>query len=164
METPTEKIHGLLKKFDTAMLVTYGRDGKHHARPMGIAKVSESNEVWFFTGRDSEKTRELEEEEEVMLIFQKDHTAYLSMSGHASLVSDRAAMTELWKESYKVWFPQGVNDPNLLLIRIRGEDAEYWDNSGFNSVKYLFGAARAYVTGTVPKVEEPEQHGHVEMK
>ncbi|HEX3797056.1 MAG TPA: pyridoxamine 5'-phosphate oxidase family protein [Verrucomicrobiae bacterium] len=164
MQTMTEKIHGLLTKFDTAVLVTHGRDSNPRARPMGIAKISESNELWFFTGRDSEKAHELRDDEQVLLVFQKDHSAYVSLVGRASLVSDRSAIAELWKSSYKTWFPGGVDDPNLLLIRVHGQEVEYWDNTGFNSVKYLFETARAYITGNKPNVTEPEQHAHVAMK
>ena len=73
METPTQKIHGLLKKFDTAMLVTHGHDTIEHARPMGIAHLEENCDLWFFTDRVSEKTREIQQDAKVLLVFQKDY-------------------------------------------------------------------------------------------
>lgn len=164
MENPTQKILGLLKKFDTAMLVTQGRDFVEHARPMGIARVDENCDVWFFSGRVSEKVREIQNDANVLLVFQKDHGAYLSITGRAQLIADKNKAAELWKESYKTWFPGGVNDPDLLLIRVSVHEAEYWDNTGFKGVKYLFETARAYVSGTRPNVNEPEQHGKVNLK
>ena len=163
-EDHCKKIHRLLAKFDTAMLVTCGRDGIGRARPMGIVKIEENCDVWFFTSSVSEKVREIENESEVLLVFQKDHSVYVSLLGRAQLTTDSAQAATLWKPAYKIWFPHGLDDPDLLLIRVSAREAEYWDNTGFNGVKYLFEAAKAYVKGTTPKVNEPEQHGNVNLK
>jgi general stress protein 26 len=164
MENHVEKIHGLLKKFDTAMMVTTGRDWIEHARPMGIAKIEDNCDVWFFSARVSEKVRELEHDRQVLLAFQKDHGIYLSIVGRAQLTTDKAKISELWKEPYRVWFPDGVNDSNLLLIRVNVEEAEYWDNSGLRGIKYIFEAAKAYIKGKQPNVGDPDKHGKVNLK
>jgi general stress protein 26 len=162
-ENHTEKIHELLGKFHTAMLVTHGRDQAPHARPMAIAKIEPNCDLWFFTQLDSEKTREIEEDEQVMVVCQKEHSVYLSLVGKAGVVMDRTEVSALWKESYKVWFPKGIEDPNLALIRVTVLEAEFWDSSGFKGIKYLFSAARAYINGQTPEVD-PDQHGHVAMR
>ena len=164
MENSLQKIHGLLKKFDTAMLVTHGRDYIEHARPMGIAHIDDNCDVWFFTERASEKAREIHHDSAVLLVFQKDHSAYVSITGQAQLTTDKSKTAEIWKDSFKTWFPGGVNDPNLLLIRVIVQEAEYWDNTGFKGIKYLFEAAKARSQGTKPHVDEPEQHGKVNLK
>ena len=161
---PLQKIHALLSKFDTAMLVTRGRDGIEHARPMGIAKMEPNCDLWFFTARASEKVREIEQDDEVLLIFQKDHGVYISLTGRAHLVADRAKAAELWKPADTIWFPNGPKDTDVLLIRVSATEAEYWDNTGFKGVKYLFAAVKAYVSATTPEVSEPEQHGKVNLK
>ena len=161
MKTEMQKIHDLIEKFDTAMLVTHGRDGFERARPMAIANVEPNGTVWFFTGRVSEKVREILVDDEVLLVMQKDHSLYLSLSGHATLVDNSGKAAELWRESYKTWFPGGINDPNLLLVRVSANLVEYWDNTGLNGIKYLFESAKAYVQGVSPKVSEPEQHDRV---
>ena len=159
-----DKIHSLLSGFDTAMLVTHGRDGLNHARPMGIARLEPNCDLWFFTGRVAEKVREIQHDSEVHLIFQKDHKAYISLIGRAQLVQDKAKATELWKPAYRVWFPHGPDDGNILLIRVSATEAEYWDNTGFNGVKYLFEAVKAAMTAKTPQVQEPDQHGRVKLK
>ena len=159
-----EKIHSLLSKFDTAMLVTHGRDGIDHARPMGIAGLEPNCDLWFFTARSSEKVYEIEHDSEVLLVFQKDHKAYVSLLGRAQLVPDRDKAAELWKSAYRAWFPNGYNDTNVLLIRVNAISAEYWDNTGFNGIRYLFEAVKAVVAVKTPEVKEPEQHGTVKLK
>lgn len=164
MENLTDKIRTLLGKFDTAMLVTHDGDGPGRARPMAIAKIEVNCDLWFFTALHSGKTHEIENDQNVLLVFQNDHRAYLSLAGRASLVVDRAQAAALWKDSYKTWFPGGVDDPELSLIRVAAMEVEYWDNTGFKGVKYLFEAAKAYVSGERPRVNEPEQHGRVTLK
>ena len=163
MENHIEKVHSLLTKFDTAMLVTQGLDRVQHARPMGIAKAEHNGDVWFFTGRSGRVLHEIAEDPVVLLVFQDERSAYLSMRGNARLVQDRARVKEFWKEAYKTWFPGGIDDPDLALIAVGPVSAEYWDNRGMNKLEYAFEAAKAYVRGEKPDVSDADQHAKVAM-
>jgi general stress protein 26 len=157
-----QKLHDLLKTFETAMLVTHAQ-GAMHSRPMAIARIEPNCQLWFFSGRDSSKADEIENNPDVLIVCQADHSRYLSISGRAALVRDRTVAAELWRESYRTWFPQGIDDPNLVLISVHIRDAEYWDNQGIKGIRYLFEAAKAYATGTTPDIREGEQHGKVRL-
>ena len=74
-------------------------------------------------------------------------STYLSLSGKALLYRDRELISRLWKEPWKVWFPQGEDDPDIVLLKVTAVDGEYWDNSGFSGLKYLFAAGKAYLKG-----------------
>lgn len=159
MNTDTKKLCELIGKFRTAMLVTHESDHRLNTVPMAVAHVEESGLVWFFTSRDSGKAHNVEGDLNVQLVFSDDSSNYLTVTGEASLSTDRAKIEELWKEPFKVWFPGGREDPNIALIAVEPVRAEFWDNSGFHRLQYLWEAARAYVTGETPKVREGEQHG-----
>ena len=60
---------------------------------------------------------------------------------------DRDHVRRLWKDAYKVYF-KGEDDPNIVLLRFTPEAAEYWDNSGFEGLKFALRFAKAYVTGS----------------
>jgi general stress protein 26 len=156
-----DKVREILGDFSTAMLVTHSEEAGSfsHARPMEVASVDENCDVWFFTGRDSPKLDEIKHDKRVLLTFQRDHKLYLTLSGEAEIVYDRSRISELWKEPFKVWFPGGVDDPSLTLVRVRAKQAEYWDNSGLEGVRYLFSAVKAYVTGKTPEIKEGSVHG-----
>jgi general stress protein 26 len=160
----TERLYDLMKGFSTAMLVTHGASGSEdlHARPMVIADVTGDLELWFVTGEDSLKVHEIVEDMRAHVVCQRDHSAYLSLAGTATVLRDRNRVRDLWSESFRVWFPEGKDDPDLVLIRFRPERAEYWDNTGFNKIAYMWDAARAYVTGKPPKVRD-EAHGVVTL-
>lgn len=166
--TPTtaeqrEHLYKLLKQFSTAMLVTHAGLGKLRARPMAIAQIEDDGRVWFITGAESAKSHEIELDTHVHIICQNDRSAYLSLSGRAELVRDRAKVAELWQEPFRLWFPGGREDPSIELIAVRPEEGEFWDNEGFNKIKYLFQAAKACATGTKPEVTEGAQHGCVRL-
>ncbi len=163
-ESETEKIHDLLETFDTAILVTHVDPDGLRARPMAIARIEENCDLWFFTGRESSKVHEIEQDRKVLIVCQKDHSQYVSVSGKGRLISDRRRIRELWKESYRTWFPRGADDPDIVLISVQVEEAEYWDNQGMNGIRYAFEAAKAYVTGTRPEVKEGSQHDRVALK
>jgi general stress protein 26 len=158
-----EHFHKLLSQFHTAMLVTHEKEGRLRARPMAIAGLEEDCRMWFIMGTNSAKEREIEADARVHIVCQNDRSAYISMSGRAELVNDRAKIEELWKEPFRVWFPGGKHDQGIELIMVRPEEGEFWDNEGFNKIKYIFGAAKAYVTGTTPSVDEGDQHGRVRL-
>lgn len=160
-DVPVAKIRELLESFETAMLVTHGKRAPFHGRPMAIARVEANCDVWFFTSRSSMKVQEIKNNQQVLIVCQGEMSRYVSLNAAAKLIFDSGKAVELWKESYRTWFPQGASDPDLLLIRAEAHSAEFWDSEGFKSVQYLFEAAKAYVRGTRPHIEEGEQHGSV---
>jgi general stress protein 26 len=158
------KVYELLKSFSTAMFVTLGQDGLPVARPMHVAQIEEgTGDICFFTGVDGTLHDQVAEENRVLLLFQKDNSAFLSVRGTTRIEQDRTRIKELWKEIYKVWFLAGPEDPDVALLIVNPVEAEYWDNRGTNKVKYLFDAVTAYVTGETPDRVDPDLHAKTEL-
>lgn len=151
----------VVKEFETAMLVTRTPEGRLRARPMALAEARSDGELYFVTGADSPKVHELEADPQVNVTFQ-GKTRYASISGVARVVRDRALLDRLWRESWKVWFPQGKDDPSLCLLAVRPEEGEYWDHFGVKGLRLLVEAARAYVQGRTPTLDQ-DQHAKVAL-
>jgi general stress protein 26 len=130
-------LHELLASFDTAMLITRHHEG-NHARPMAVASVEGSDSVWFVMSLDSPKAEEIREDPRVSATFQAGRK-FVALSGHAEIVRDREKIRALWKDLWKVWFPNGKDDPSIALIRVSVDDAELWDDAGSKGVKYVEG-------------------------
>lgn len=152
----------LLEGFETAVLITSEGEGLH-ARPMAVADVDDNCDLWFITGDKTAKVREIARESRVQVVCQNGWRSCVSISGYASIVKDGAKIRELWKASYRTWFPEGADDPGIVLIHVRGEHAEYWDNNGVNALSYAYQAIKAVATGRTPEVKEGEQHGYVSL-
>ena len=161
--SPDTKLRELLEEFGVAMLVTRTPDGSLRGRPMALAQAEPNGTLWFATDRHSAKVDELEKDGHVVVTMQSG-TKFVSLSGKAAVVDDRAKLSQVRKAEWKVWFPGGKDDPNIVLLRVEGSNGEYWDNSGTSGLKYLIEAGKALVTGTRPDVgEDPKVHGKVAL-
>jgi general stress protein 26 len=152
-EVQLEKVRSLLKNFRTAMMITSGDGGHPHARPMGFHADAAAFDgtLWFFSARNSAKMHEIGLAKPASLTFQNesDHV-YLFIEGSAVEVDDRPKMEALYTPLIRTWFPKGLEDPNLTLIRFDAERIAYWDSPG-GMLQVLAAFAKAVVTGTPGK-------------
>lgn len=155
METRTDdaskkKVLELLKGTKIAMMATHGEGGIMHARPMATNTAEFDGTLWFFTDTNSPKVQEIRDNPETLLTYSDESNQnYVSVQGRASLVNDRAKVAELWVEPLRVWFPKGKDDPDILLVKIDVDSAEYWDSPSSTMV-HLYGYAKALATGERP--------------
>jgi general stress protein 26 len=75
--------------------------------------------------------------------------SYVSVSGRADVADDPARKEQLWSKFAQAWFPAGPQDPDLALLRIRIEQADYWDVKESKPTQ-LFKMAKAAMTGHPP--------------
>jgi general stress protein 26 len=135
---------GLIKGINICMLVTNDGRGELRGRPMATQSVEFDGDLWFFTAADSEKMRDIERSPSVCVTYaDAASNRYVSASGLAENLNDRAKMRELWTPMLKVWFEDGVDDPNLRLIRVEVHRAEYWDSPGGRIVQLMGFVTRA---------------------
>jgi general stress protein 26 len=106
-----ERLKKLMDDFDTAMLVTRTEDGGLRSRPLSIVhNHDDEKQLYFSTSIDSPKARELEADPRVNVCMQNKRQ-FVSVTGVARLVNDRALIDKLWSEAWRIWFPEGKDDP-----------------------------------------------------
>lgn len=124
----TEHLEKLIKGIRIAMMTTVCKDGSLCSRPMATLEPPFDGGLWFFTKADSSKAGEVEEEGQVNVTWENSReSVYVSLSGQATLVQDRQQIEKLWHEDLRIWFPKGLNDPQLALLRIDVDRWAYWD-------------------------------------
>jgi general stress protein 26 len=129
------------------MLTTREPDGGLRSRPMMTQQVDFDGDLWFFTSASAPKAVELQNDDHVNLSYaEPGDQRYVSVSGTASLVRDTVQTRELWNPVFKAWFPDGPEDPDLALIKVKVEQAEYWDSPSGKMVQ-LAGFVKALATG-----------------
>lgn len=154
------KIAKMLKDTRIAMLTSITEAGDLHSRPMAMQEIEFDGDLWFFTGKNSPKVHQIEHEPRVNVAFSDpDKQNYVSLSGTASLVIDAAKNRELWNPAYQAWFPQGLEDPELSLLKIHVDGAEYWDAPS-STVAHVVGFVQAKLTG---KSGDPGDHAKVAL-
>jgi general stress protein 26 len=158
-EESIEKLKGLIEDIDFAMLTTVN-GGQLRSRPMSTQKFDFDGDLWFFTSDQTHKVDEIEQDNRVCVAYAKpEDNVYVSVSGRAQLVKDKDKIEELWNPILKAWFPEGLDDPTLSLLKISVEEAEYWDSPNSKIVQ-LVGFVKALVTGTPASGGE---HGKVSL-
>jgi general stress protein 26 len=154
------KIAGLIKDTRIAMLTNITASGALHSRPMAMMDVEFDGDLWFFTGKTSPKVEEIKADSRVNVAFSEPSSQnYVSLSGTGHLVVDQALNEKYWKEEFKAWFPKGLEDPELALLKIEVDGAEYWDAPS-SVVAHVTGFVKATLTG---KPADPGDHAKVEL-
>ena len=142
-----------LSKARFVMLTTMDEDGGIYSCPMTLQQATDEGALWFFTSTTTPTARAIARDPRAAISLMGDDSFYVSVYGSASLVDDRAKMRELWDTMVKAWFPQGVEDPHLTLVRLDIERGEYWD-SDQNSMMKMFEIGKALAAGRRPKIGE----------
>jgi len=148
-ESATAKVRELLSRFRAGMFVTRASDGGIHVRPLGLQDDGSAFDgtLWFFVDDRSRKVRDLADNAQASVMCQSDESGcYLHLRGRATVVRDRAKMQALYSMRLRTWFPGGVDDPHMTLVRFDAADGEFWDSPG--GVLQAVGAfTKALVTG-----------------
>ncbi|WP_316230366.1 pyridoxamine 5'-phosphate oxidase family protein [Bradyrhizobium sp. SZCCHNR1051] len=141
------RVWDLMKKIGFAMLVT--RDGDRlRARPMSAYLARDENMIYFLTDVRHHKDEEIARSPQVNLSFaDAGSQKYVSLTGTAAISNDRGKIRELFSTPAKAWW-DSAEDPNIRLLKITPDDAEFWDSPG-TIVRYVKMAAAA-VSGTRP--------------
>lgn len=144
-EQSIQQLAKLIEKVEIAMLTTEQSDGTLRSRPMATQQAPFDGTLWFLTSQKTAKIDEIKGHTRVNVAYANPSAnTFVSVSGCAEVIKDAAKVREFWNESYKVWFPDGPDDPDVVLLKIDVEQAEYWEN---NRLMTLLGFAKAYLKG-----------------
>jgi len=79
--------------------------------------------IWFGTNPKSRKVAEIRRNNRVTLYyFDREGPAYVTISGVARLVNDQKEKARLWKDEWKVFYPD--RQKGYLLIAVTAEELE----------------------------------------
>jgi general stress protein 26 len=127
---------------------------------MATQDMNFDGSLWFFTRADAPKVAEANQHRRVSVTFaDPDSSKFVSASGTATLVRDRAKLEQFWKPQYKVFFPEGLDDPEVALLKVDVTRAEFWDSAN-TKLGRAFDFAKAYLTSDPSKLGE---HGKISV-
>lgn len=156
-----EKFIEMVKDVCVCMLITKEQNTESlSGRPMSICKIEDDGTLWFFTRTSSPKVDDIEGSKNVSIaIINESSNNYLMINGLATLVNDKVKMKELWSPILKEWFPLGLEDPYMTLIKVKPSEISYWDSSSSKMV-VLFHMLKAIVSG---KEYAEGEHGKINL-
>lgn len=149
MANDTDRVWDLMEKIGLCMLAT--KDGNTiRSRPMAAFVKREDGKIYFLTDARRHKDNEIDADPTVCLAFSDTSgQKYVSVSGNAQISHDKAKVHDLWSVAAKAWW-DSPDDPNIRLLTVVPEDAEYWDSPG-TIVSYVK-MATAAMTGSRPAI------------
>ena len=127
-------VNELIKDIEVAMFTTISSDNKILSRPMQTQEVEFDGELWFLTMKDTDKYQEIAANPHVNLAYAGK--SYVSISGTAEFIEDEAKKKEYWNPVFDKMLDTSYDDPNVVLIKVDADSAEYWDSGNtLKSVK-----------------------------
>jgi general stress protein 26 len=143
------KLASLVRQMKVGMLTTIEPDGSLRSRPLETLEIDSEGRLWFFTLASSPKSAEIEAHDRQVNLSYADprDEDYASISGTARLVRDQEKMQMLWDAPLEAWFPRGLDDPDLALLEVRIDKAEYWDSPRNENVKVATAAGPVFRQG-----------------
>ena len=137
----------LMHKIGFAMLVT--KHGEQlRSRPMAAHIDRDEHAIYFLTDARNHRDDEIARDPHVNLAFADNSgTKYVSLSGTAAVSNDRAKIRELFSTPAKAWW-ESADDPNIRVLKIAPDGAEFWDSPGMIA-SYVKMAAAA-ISGSKP--------------
>lgn len=133
-----DKIKNITDDIKTCMFCTSALGVLFETRPMATQEVDDEGNIWFLSAKNSHKNQEIKQDDQVQLVYADNSTStYMVIYGHADVFYDRQKVEELWNPLIKTWFNEGKDDPNISIIRVRPDDAYYWDTKNGRMVSFL---------------------------
>jgi general stress protein 26 len=140
------KVAELLDGERFAMLSTTAPDGTLMSRPMALQEVEFDGDLWSFASRGSRKVEHVGTTPQVDVTVSSAST-WVSLTGAATVVEDALPRRRLWNAGVEAWFPDGPEDPSIVLLRVEADSAEYWD-SPRGGIATALSFVKAKATGT----------------
>ena len=149
------QIAEMMRDIDFAMLSTHSTGGTIASRPMSNNRdVDYDGDNWFFSLEDTRLVDDIRADPKVALGFQGKagllgmKPVFVSIEGNAEIIKDKAAFEEHWTKDLEMWFQQGTDTPGLVLIKVRGERAHYWDGEDQGDLALAGATAESVATPT----------------
>ncbi|WP_255602642.1 pyridoxamine 5'-phosphate oxidase family protein [Polymorphobacter megasporae] len=110
--------------------------GELAGRPMSNnGKVEYQGDSYFFAYDSTRTAQDIGREPKVGLSYQGSGgllgkpPIFISIEGDASLIRDKQAFASRWSKDLERWFPEGINTPGLVMIKVSATRIHYWDGS-----------------------------------
>jgi general stress protein 26 len=149
-----EELSKKLGKIDFCMFNTNGESGRINSRPMSNNGDFEyDGDSWFFSYEDTRKISEIRRDSGVTLTFTAPPSLlgkpgiFIAVDGEASLVTDKAQFEAHWVKDLDRWFPDGIDTPGIVVIRVSARAIDYWDGEANGRID--LSAADAVAAGAV---------------
>ena len=130
------KVTEIINGSHIGMLTTINEEGALVSRPLAVQDVLDDGDIWFFTGLGTSQVSHVRADPRVNVSF-GNRTEWVSVAGTAEVVTDRQKIHDMWNQVVEAWFPDGPDTPEVVLLRVDSDSAEYWTSPGGRAATVL---------------------------
>ena len=145
----------------TTMMTMQDAQGQLSSQPMTVLEMDANGCLWMLVSQNGHTARMAPAGtgmDTVNLSFSDEsRSTFISVTAYATLSHDPQRKQALWSVMARPWFPQGVDDPDLAVLKLEPIKAEIWDGPD-SSVLRMLAMAASVVVGQPVGLGEHESH------
>jgi general stress protein 26 len=130
------KVIDIINDSRIGMFTTINEAGALVSRPLAVQDVKDDGDMWFFTSSNTSQVAHIRANPAVNVSFGKG-TEWVSVAGTAEVVADRQLIRDMWNQMVEAWFPDGPDTPEVVLLHVGSDSAEYWTSPGGTAATVL---------------------------
>lgn len=123
------QIFKFISKQNTAFIASVNEQGFPVIRAMLAPRKIDGNEIYFSTNTSSNKVKQfLANNKACIYFYKRGKIKYqgISLTGEMEVCTDRATKDEIWRFGDRLFYKQGVTDPDYCVLKFKGVTAEYY--------------------------------------
>jgi general stress protein 26 len=130
------KVTDIINDSHIGMFTTINEEGALVSRPLAVQDVKDDGDMWFFTSANTSQVAHIRANPVVNVSFGQ-RTEWVSVAGKAEVVADRQLIHDKWNQVVEAWFPDGPDTPEVVLLHVHSDSAEYWTSPGGTAATVL---------------------------
>ncbi len=122
------KIFQFISKQKTAFIASIDEAGYPVIRAVSTPRIIE-NEIYFSTNTSSNKVKQfLENNKACIYFYKRGKIKYqgVKMIGEMQVCTDQMTKDKMWRFGDRLFYKQGVTDPDYCILKFKGIIAEYY--------------------------------------
>jgi len=124
-----EQIYEFISKQKTAFIASVNEQGYPVMRAMLKPRLIDGNEMYFSTNTSSNKVKQFTANNKACIYFYKrGKIKYqgVSIIGEMEICTDQPTKDKIWRFGDRLFYKQGVTDPDYCVLKFKGKTAEYY--------------------------------------
>ena len=133
-----ENANALIQKCKTAALTSINEKGYPRTCLLSIAKAEGFSDIYFVSSKRSEingKVTHFEKNNKASVCYFLEGDS-VTLIGNVEFIEDKELQEEIWNETDRRFFKNGIDDPKFRLIKFHTNEATFWIGGKFRTCKY----------------------------
>ncbi len=134
-----EKIFEFIKKQKTAFIASVDEKGYPEIRAMLSPREFDGNVIYFSTNTSSKKVSQYQENNKACVYFyERGRFKYqgVAIKGVMEVCTDQQTKDRVWRFGDKLYYKQGVTDPDYCVLKFTALEAEYYCDFKIETIKF----------------------------